>query len=172
MLAERVGFEPTVPLPARQFSRLLPSTTRSPLQWQNYIIDYTLERYGIPLYHLCMRTTQRKGDLAVAQAIATFTRLGYDSALPITESAAYDIIVDKDNKLYRVQVRYSSTKDVELRRIHSNSKGYVIKKTKKDAYDWLYVLFPDRREYLVKRCMDGRRSIKPGEDCRILSPDV
>jgi len=114
-----------------------------------------------------MRTTQHKGDLAVAQAIATFTRLGHDVALPITESAAYDIIVDHKNSLKRVQVRFSSSKDVELRRIHSNSQGYVIKKTKRNAYDWLYVYFPDGREYLIKKCLDGRRSIKPTEDQRI-----
>lgn len=105
--------------------------------------------------------------MAVTQAIATFTRMGWDVALPVTESAAYDIIVDDANKLQRVQVRFSSSKDVELRRIHSNSKGYVVKKTKKNAYDWLYVLFPDGREYLVKKCMDGRRSIKPGEEFRL-----
>ena len=115
-----------------------------------------------------MRTTQRKGDLAVAQAIATFTGMGYDISLPITESAAYDLIVDDAKKLNRVQVRFSSTKDVELRRIHSNSQGYVIKKTKQNAYDWLYVLFPDKTEYLIKKCFDGRRSIKPQEEHRII----
>jgi len=114
-----------------------------------------------------MRTTQRKGDLAVAQAIATFTRMGCDVSLPLTESAAYDIVVDKGDKLYRVQVRFSSSKDVELRRIHSNSQGYVIKKTKKDAYDWLYVLFPSGEEYLIQKCLDGRRSIKPNETHRL-----
>src|ERR1700741_1872315 len=31
-LAEGEGFEPSVPLPARQFSRLFPSTTRTPFQ--------------------------------------------------------------------------------------------------------------------------------------------
>ena|GEM_PF-3555345 len=30
LLAEEEGFEPSVPFPVRQFSRLLPSTTRSP----------------------------------------------------------------------------------------------------------------------------------------------
>ena len=114
-----------------------------------------------------MRTTQRKGDLAVAQAIATFTRLGYDVSLPITESAAYDIVVDCESVLYRVQVRFSSSKDVELRRIHSNSQGYVVKKTKKNASDWLFVLFPDGRQYVIKQCLDGRRSIKPSEEHRI-----
>ena len=68
-----------------------------------------------------MRTTQKKGDLAVAQAIATFTSKGFDVALPITESAAYDLIVDDTLGLWRVQVRFSSTRNVELRRIHSNS---------------------------------------------------
>ncbi len=103
----------------------------------------------------------------MAQSIATFTKMGYDVALPITESAAYDVIVDDEQKLHRVQVRYSSTRNVELRRIHSNSQGYVIKKTKKNAYDWLYVLFPDGREYLIKECLDGRRSIMPEELYRI-----
>ena len=32
LMAERVGFEPTVPLPVRRFSRPLPSTTRPPLR--------------------------------------------------------------------------------------------------------------------------------------------
>lgn len=79
-----------------------------------------------------MRITQRKGDIAVSQAIATFTKLGFDVSLPITESAAYDLILDTPNGLKRVQVRYASTSDVDLRRIHSNSKGYVVKKSKKN----------------------------------------
>lgn len=114
-----------------------------------------------------MRNTQRKGDIAVSKALSTFTAMGYDVALPFTESAAYDLIADTGRSLKRVQVRFSSSKDVELRRIHSNSKGYVIKKTKKNAYDWLYVLFPDGSEYLIKECLDGRRSVKPQEIHRI-----
>ena len=171
-MAEREGFEPSVRLPARQFSRLLPSTTRSPLQRQDYNIATLLDRYGIPLYDCRMRTTQRKRDIAVTQAIATFTRMGWDIFLPLTESAAYDIIVDDTTRLQRVQVRFSSSKDVELRRIHTNSQGYVVKKTKKNAYDWLYVLFPDGREYLIKKCLDGRRSIKPKEESRLNPPAI
>ncbi len=87
--------------------------------------------------------------------------MGYDVSLPLTESAAYDILVDVDNAIYRVQVRYSSEKDVELRRIHSNSTGYIVKKTKKSAYDWLYILRPNGEEYLIKNCLDGRRSVRP-----------
>ena len=69
-----------------------------------------------------MRDTQRKGDIAVAVAIASFTKLGYDISLPITESAAYDLVVDDNSGLHRVQVRFTSGLEVDLRRIHSNSK--------------------------------------------------
>lgn len=108
-----------------------------------------------------MRKTQRKGDIAVAQAIATFTLLGYDVLLPLTESAAYDLVVDIGTELKRVQVRYTSTREVDLRRIHSNSKGYVVKKTIENAYDWLYVLTEAKKEYLIRECLSNRRAIKP-----------
>lgn len=114
-----------------------------------------------------MRTTQHKGDYAVTQAIATFTKAGYDVSLPITESAAYDIVVDYEGKLKKVQVRFFSGKLVELRRIHSNSQGYVIKKTKKYAYDWLYTLNDKGDEYLFMKCFDGRRSVTPKEEHKI-----
>lgn len=49
-----------------------------------------------------MRITQRKGDLATVQAIATFTRMGFDVSIPVTESASYDIVVDTLEGLKRV----------------------------------------------------------------------
>jgi PD-(D/E)XK endonuclease len=108
-----------------------------------------------------MRDTQRKGDIAVSQAIATFTKKGFDIGVPLTESAAYDLLVDDGKDIYRLQVRYTSGKEVDLRRIHSNSQGYVIKKTKPNVYDWLYILKSDGTEYLIKECLASRRSIRP-----------
>jgi hypothetical protein len=29
----------------------------------------------------------------------------------------------------------------------------------RDAYDWLYILAADGREYLIKQCLHGRRSV-------------
>lgn len=105
------------------------------------------------------RNTQRKGDIALSQAIATFTKLGFDVLLPITESAAYDLVVDVNGILYRIQAKYTSGKEIDLRNIHSNSQGYVIKKVEECAYDWLYVLAVDGKEYLSKECLSGRRSV-------------
>ena len=115
-----------------------------------------------------MRETQRKGDIAVAQAVASFTKLGFEVALPLTESAAYDLLVDTGAEIHRVQVRFTSGREVDLRRIHSNSKGYVVKKTRKNAYDWLYVLKVNGTEYLIKECLDSRRSVNPHEKYRIV----
>jgi PD-(D/E)XK endonuclease len=106
-----------------------------------------------------MRTTQRKGDIAKSRAIATFTEKGYDVALLVTESAAYDLIVDMQGALHRVQVKFSATKQVDLRRIHSNSKGYVVKKYSANDYDWLYVLTADGEEHVVTESLAGRSTI-------------
>lgn len=114
-----------------------------------------------------MKITQRKGDIAVAQAITSFTKLGFDVLIPLTESAAYDLVVDTNKGLKRVQVRYTSTKEVDLRRIHSNSKGYVIKKSVNDAYDWLYIPNHLGDEFLIQLCLTGRRSFNPNSSHKL-----
>lgn len=122
-----------------------------------------------------MRITQRKGDLATAQAIATFTRLGYDVLIPITESAAYDIVVDAPDGLKRVQVKYSSDRKVDLRNIHSNSSGYVIKKAKHDSYDWLYVLYEKDgifEEHLFTNCFVNRRCVSLIKSSQLIYGEV
>ena len=106
-----------------------------------------------------MRSTQRKGDIAKSKAISTFTVRGWDVSLPLTESAPYDLVVDIDGKFYRVQCKYSSSVCVDLRRIHSNSKGYVVKKYLKEDFDWLYVLFSNGVEYLIKDSLAGRSTV-------------
>ena len=87
--------------------------------------------------------------------------MGYDVSVPLTESAAYDLIVDAEGRLFRLQCKFSSTSDVDLRRIHSNSTGYVEKRVTANAYDWLYVLRPNGDEFLIKECHPGRRAVTP-----------
>jgi hypothetical protein len=108
-----------------------------------------------------MRLTQRKGDIATSRAIATFTAMGYDVSIPLTESAAYDLVVDDQSQLARVQCKYIAGVQVDLRRIHSNGQGYVVKRTPAGSYDWLYVLKADGREYLMKECFAERRAVNP-----------
>jgi len=85
--------------------------------------------------------------------------MGFDVALPLTESAAYDLVVDDGDRLRRVQCKFTGGRQVDLRRIHSNSNGYVVKRTAAGAYDWLYVLRSDGSEYLIKKCLAERRAV-------------
>lgn len=87
--------------------------------------------------------------------------MGYDVSIPLTESAAYDLIVDDGQELARVQCKFANNhrRQVDLRRIHSNSAGYVVKRTLEGSYDWLFVLDGDNSEYLIKECLANRRSI-------------
>jgi hypothetical protein len=112
-------------------------------------------------YRRKVRTTQRKGDIATSRAIATFTQMGYDVSIPLTESAAYDLVVDNGDQLVRVQCKFANNprRQVDLRRIHSNSNGYVVKPTVEGSYNWLFVLDGANSEYLVKTCFAGRRAI-------------
>ncbi len=137
------------------------SRVRIPLppQWFLFLSTLAVAHTTELCYTVEMRTTQRKGDIAVSQAIATFTSLGADVSLPLTESASYDLIVDINYQLYRVQVKFTSNQQVDLRNIHSNAQGYVIKKTAINTYDWLYVLNKDGSEFLVPECLHNRRSI-------------
>lgn len=54
------------------------------------------------------KNSKKQGDAGLGQATAYFTMLGYDIALPLTDSADWDLIVEMDDGLKRVQVKTSS----------------------------------------------------------------
>jgi PD-(D/E)XK endonuclease len=87
--------------------------------------------------------------------------MGYDVSIPLTESAAYDLVVDVGDRLARVQCKFSNSRrrQVGLRRIHSNSSGYVVKRVEEGSYDWLYILDGAGSEYLIRTCLARRNSV-------------
>ena len=52
-----------------------------------------------------MLNTVTIGDIGEAQAIALFTKKQIPVSKPLTNNVRYDLIIEKDNKLYRVQVK-------------------------------------------------------------------
>lgn len=86
--------------------------------------------------------------------------------VPLTESAAYDIVVDIEGELKRVQCKYcgSDNNEVGLRRIHSNSKGYVVNKYEVNSYDVLYVLRKDGEEFLFTEDLSGRSTVRANKE--------
>lgn len=63
--------------------------------------------------------TKTLGDLAELKAALYFAEQGYVVSKPIGDNAPYDLIVDKDNKLQKVQVKARSERNgvisVEMR---------------------------------------------------------
>lgn len=108
-----------------------------------------------------MGETQYKGDVGLAAAILYFVQERYYVSLPTTESAPYDLIVDNGSELYRVQTKFTSGKAVDLRCIHSNSGGYVVKHYADKAYDWLFVYRADGEKFLIKESLFGQSTIVP-----------
>ena len=54
------------------------------------------------------KNSKKQGDAGLGQAIAYFTMKGYNIALPLTDSADWDLIVEMEDGLKRVQVKTSS----------------------------------------------------------------
>lgn len=52
--------------------------------------------------------TKFKGDIAMTQIIADLTKNNIDCCLPISEHLPFDLIAHKDNKCFKIQVKYSS----------------------------------------------------------------
>ena len=48
---------------------------------------------------------KKQGDLGVAAAIAHYMNQGYVVCFPLTDTARYDLVVDKNGKLYRVEIK-------------------------------------------------------------------
>ena len=54
------------------------------------------------------RNSKKQGDAGLGQAIAYFTSIGWEVALPLTDSADWDLIVETDTyELKKVQVKTS-----------------------------------------------------------------
>lgn len=51
------------------------------------------------------KNSKVQGDVGMGQAIAYFTKLGYPVLLPISDSNDYDIVVDMEGVLKKVQVK-------------------------------------------------------------------
>ena len=101
------------------------------------------------------KTTTDQGNIGLAKAIYELRILGYRISVPLTENQNYDLVVDKDDKLERVQVKTTAQKSdygvfkVNLRTLGGNQSFHTIKKHKKGDYEQLYVLTDDDVSYLI-----------------------
>lgn len=89
-------------------------------------------------------TRKQKGDLAELKVACDLRRRGYGLAIPFGEESDYDLVIDREGTLERVQVKYvESDEKIVLVSCRSNSltNGKVrrVKRYTNATIDWLAV---------------------------------
>jgi hypothetical protein len=98
--------------------------------------------------------TKQKGNAGIGAAIAYFTRNGHNVLIPLTDSQDYDLVVDIDGLLNKVQVKYTTQKApsgnyvVALRSI-SGSSGKTYKTVAETDIDYLFCVTENNETYLL-----------------------
>lgn len=87
--------------------------------------------------------TKAQGDIGVAMAIVYYTLRGYPVSIPIGDNTRYDLIVEIDGKLNKVQckcTRYQENEKyiIALRTSGGNKSGTSVKKISKEDADLLF----------------------------------
>ncbi len=99
--------------------------------------------------------TKDKGDQAVANAIHYYMSNGYEVCLPIGDKKPYDLVVELDGKLKRVQVKYAGYYNgvkqhkVALRITGGNQSWNTVKKYSGNDFDELFVFSANGRRFVL-----------------------
>jgi hypothetical protein len=99
--------------------------------------------------------TKQKGDMALGKAIAYFLSHGYEVCLPIGDKRDYDLIIEKNGKLARVQVKFGGLYNnktkciVALRVMGGNQSFFYTKRYNAGAFEYLFVHTAKGDSYLL-----------------------
>lgn len=91
----------------------------------------------------------------MGRAIAYFLSHDYEVYLPIGDKRDADLIIEKDNMLARVQVKYAglyasnNRHQVALRVMGGNQSFHTAKRYSADAFDYLFVCTAKGDTYLL-----------------------
>ena len=100
-------------------------------------------------------TNKEKGNTGLGIAIAYYTSKGYIVSIPLNDTQDYDLIVDRDNELKRVQVKATSCKKNENYQVSLKSCGGTKGTTYKTIIDTnieeLFVLTEDLSIYIIPK---------------------
>ena len=88
----------------------------------------------------------KQGDIGESRAIYEYTKLGYVVCRTLFDSAKYDLVIEIDTILYKVQVKTTRSKTrhgvyaVDLRTGGGNKTRTTTETRKESDYDILFVL--------------------------------
>lgn len=101
------------------------------------------------------RNSKKQGDIGLGIAISWFTKQGYTVCIPLTDSQDYDLVIDVDGVLGRVQVKtttYKSQYDVYSVGISvkgGNQSFNTIKTFDNTKVDYLFIVTNDSEMYFI-----------------------
>ena len=117
------------------------------------------------------KTNKEKGNTGLSIAIAYYTSNGYTVSIPLNDTQDYDLIVEKDNKLKRVQVKSTSCKTkYGIYQVALKSCGGTLGKTYKTLIDTnieeVFILTEDISMYIIpKEEIKNRTTLNINQEC-------
>jgi len=106
--------------------------------------------------------SSQKGDLGVSRVIHEALKLGLSISIPFSENQRYDLIIDRNGTLERVQVKTTSSGEVLKVVCESKAERCNYRYTQ-DDFEWLvtYDLTTDKCYYIPSSMLgEGRRTIQ------------
>jgi len=103
---------------------------------------------------MVFNTNKEKGNSSLGIAIAYYSSNGYTVSIPLNDTQDYDLIVDKDNILKKVQVKSSACKtkygnyQVALKSC-GGTKGKTYKTVIETAVDEVFILLENLEMYAI-----------------------
>ena len=101
------------------------------------------------------KNSKKQGDVGVGIAIGWFVQHGYTVCLPLTDSQDYDIVIEIDGELKKVQVKttYATSPEgnyvVTLKVSGGNKSRSSVKHFTKSFADYLFVVTESNVKYFI-----------------------
>ena len=101
-------------------------------------------------------TNKEKGNTGLGIAIAYYTSQGYTVSIPLNDTQDYDLIVDENNILKRIQVKASGFKDkrgkyqVALKSC-GGTKGRTYKTIKDSVVEEIFIFLSNNSIYIIPK---------------------
>jgi hypothetical protein len=114
------------------------------------------------------KTNKNKGNFGLGKSISYFTENEYVVSIPLNDTQKYDLVVEMNGELKRIQVKTTTSKDgvnyqVDLRTTGGNRSRYINEKFDKSKIDYLFIYTENGSWLIPSEEIKSERSINLGE---------
>lgn len=95
------------------------------------------------------KNPNKKGTVGVGHAISYFTRNGFVVSIPLNDTQPYDLVVEIEGVLKKVQIKTTTSDTIALRTMGGNRSINVIKMFDHSESDYVYGLMDTGDSWLI-----------------------